>query len=399
MTALKTWKNGLKKFEFLYSFKLALVLWFGLSLVASLKHGTSIYNYYIFQDSFYHIIAKKNLYLSYPGFDLFLYGPIFTLLVAPFAIFPSAIGSILWVLFNTAFLFFAIMKLPIQKKWKTAILILSSHEMMNHSAWFQSNAFVAACIILGFVYVNKEKEIWALFFILLATFVKIYGIVGLSFFFFSSNKIKFIGWSIIWSLVFFIAPLIFTSWDFLSHSYIDWYHLLQVKHKRNIDLTINNDFQDISVMGMIKRIFNYPTFNSLFVLIPAALMVLSQFLRISDFSDLRYRIYICCSVMISTVIFSSGAESPTYIIAFTAVCIWYVIQNKSKLINAVFIFALIFTSFSYSDLLTPAFREQIVRPYSLKAFPCLVIWIILFFQILKKQYRSLSFEKLALHNQ
>ena len=288
---------------------------------------------------------------------------------------------------------FAIWKLPLTNKWKTAILVLSSHEMMNHAGYFQSNALVASCILLGFVYTCNGKDKWALFFILLATFMKIYGIVGFAFFFFSKNKGKYILWTVIWSFVFAALPLLITTYDFLCQSYVDWLHALQFKAEKNV--VIINNSQDISVMGMIRRIFKYPSFNSLWITVPAAFLILTQFIRIKDFGDTRYRLYLLCSVMIATVIFSTGSETPTYIIAFPAVCIWYVMQKHTKLINSIFIFALILTSFSHSDLLTPYFRNHIARPYSLKALPCFVVWLILFFQIMMRQYKNIPTDRLT----
>jgi hypothetical protein len=58
------------------------------------------------------------------------------------------------------------------------------------------------------------------------------------------------------------------------------------------------------------------------------------------------------SVLIFTVIFSSGSESPTYIIAFAGVSIWFMIQEfpGSKGILFLFVFAFLLTSMSPSDL-------------------------------------------------
>lgn len=65
----------------------------------------------------------------------------------------------------------------------------------------------------------------------------------------------------------------------------------------------------------------------------------------------------------------------------------------SKWANAVLIFALILTSFSYSDIFTSYVREKIVRPYSLKALPCFIIWLIILVQIHKKQFLKTDLTK------
>ncbi|MDE3145190.1 MAG: hypothetical protein KGL19_13615, partial [Bacteroidota bacterium] len=130
--------------------------------------------------------------------------------------------------------------------------------------------------------------------------------------------------------------------------------------------------------------------------IPAVTIFGLQYLRYQYFSDTRFRLYLLASVLITTVIYTTSAESPTYIIAFPAVCIWYVLQQKTKWVNAIFIFALLLTSFSYSDLFTPWLRENIIRPYALKALPGFFLWIIIARQIFTKQFLTVSTEKIRI---
>jgi hypothetical protein len=384
--------------KFLQDYTLATWLWFGLAVIAialSFVHHSGMNNYTIFRQVFYHTIHKQNLYLAYPQEygDVNLYGPIFSIVIAPFALLPYKVGAVLWALASTTFLFYAILQLPVKKEIKTAILILNAIEMMNVASYYQSNAFIAGCIILGFIYINKGKDIWALFFIMLASFVKIYGIVGLAFFFFSKHKWKFIFWFFVWSLVFFLLPVTISSWQFVTQSYKDWYNALTHKADKNIITTTQNLYQDISVMGMARRIFKYETLNNVFIYIPAVILFGLQYLRVTYFSDIRYRLYLLCSVLLMVVIFSTGSESSTYIIAFPAICIWYFLQPKSKWITAYFIFAFVLTTLSYSDILTPYVRKNIMIPYSLKALPSFITWLIICWQMYSKQFLKLDLQK------
>lgn len=382
----------------LYNKKLAAFLWFSLSLIAViLEYSRSTgNNFLIFKGVFEHTILQKNLYLEYPAeyADVNLYGPVFSLVIAPFALLPVWLGVVLWVMFNATLLYIAIQNLPIADKWKNAILILSSVEMMNSAEWMQSNAMICACLLFGFLFINRNKEVWALFFILLATFIKLYGIVGFTFFLFSKNKGKFIFWTCCWSVVFFVAPMIISSKAFIIQSYTDWYERLQLKDIRNTRMDIKNDFQDISVMGMLRRIFHLDNLKNIWVTLPAIVLFATQLIRIPYYKDLRYRLYLLCSVLITTIIFTTSSESPTYIIAFPAVCIWYILQPPSKWVTGFFIFALLLTSFSYSDIFTPYVRTHIVRPYSLKALPCFIMWLILLWQIWRKDFLKVDMARL-----
>jgi hypothetical protein len=401
---MKKVKSFLLSGQFLKEYRLAVFLWFGLASIAALlaiiKHNSSTNNYAIFRQVFYHTLQQQNLYAAYPlqyG-DVNLYGPIFSIVIAPFALLPYSLGAFIWVFFGALVLFYAIMQLPIKKEFSVGIIIVASLEMMNVGAYFQSNSLIAACIILGFVYINKGKEVWALFFILLATFIKIYGIVGLAFFFFSKNKMQFIGWFVIWSLLFFVSPMSISSVSFIIQSYQDWFIALVQKNDKNIVIASQNYFQDISVMGMIKRIFKIETINNIFIYVPAMIFFLLQYLQPNSFKDIRYRLYLLCSVLLMVVIFSTSSESSTYIIAFPAICLWYFLQNKTTGINIFFLTCFLITSLSYSDLLTPYVRTHIMRPYSLKALPSFITWVIIVIQMYKKQFLQVHNDKIRIYN-
>lgn len=397
-TSLKQTKQWILSGDFLYNRSLAIILWFGLpvfSIIRTLLKDNHINNFIIFRNVFYHSIHHLNLYNEYPleYADVNLYGPIFSVVIAPFALLPMQLGFILWSIFNAWILYFAIRKLPIQKQWQNAVLIFSCNEMLNNTAWSQINPFILALLILGFVHAEKGKNGWALLFILLATFIKLYGIVGFAFFLFNEKKGSFIIWALLWSGVFFLLPMLIAGPYFATHSYVDWYNAVTEKAAKNIRMDIHNDLQDISVMGMIKRIFNLPQFRTIWVLLSAAVMFAFQFMHVAYYKDLRFKLYILCSVSIAVVIFNTSSESPTYIIAFPLVCVWYLMQQPTKINNALFIFALVLTCFSYSDIFTPYVRTHIIRPYSLKALPCFVIWIVLSVQLYCKKFLLVDLDR------
>ncbi len=138
-------------------------------------------------------------------------------------------------------------------------------------------------------------------------------------------------------------------------------------------------------MGLIRRNIN-PNFNKdAIVLFMASIIFLLKYTKYKFFNDIRYQLYFLCSVLLFVVIFSTGSESPTYIIAFPACCIWFILQPKSKWVNVFFIFCLLIVSFSYSDLLTSYTREFSMQ-HSLKALPCFMLWLVIIYQILTEQF-------------
>ncbi|MDB5195899.1 MAG: hypothetical protein JWP88_269 [Flaviaesturariibacter sp.] len=376
--------------RFLYNRKLAFFLWFGLSLFVGIQVVLSngFNNYRIYRGVFYHLVQGVNLYLEYPAEyqDVNLYGPVFGLLIAPFALLPVKAGLLLWVMANVAFLCYAILQLPLKWHWKTALILLNANEMMHSTGYTQINGLVCGCILLGFAFVHKEKEWAALFFILLATFIKVYGIVGFVFFFFSSRPTRFLLWTVIWTVFFFLAPLLLTNMHFIIQCYRDWAVGLAHKSMKNNGVGVDNLYQNISVMGMGHRIFHAPYFKDISVTLAGGLLFLSQMWHFRHFKDIRFQYYILASLLLFTVIFSNSAEACTYIIAVPGMCLWWFLQPKTKLNNGVFLLLFLFITLGYSDLFGPWFRKEVMRPYALKALPAFMVWMIILLQIHSRQF-------------
>lgn len=364
-----------------------------LSAVKQLKIG-NYNNYKIFKNVYFHTIEKLPLYKEYPleYFDHNHYGPIFSLLIAPFAVLPDYLGIPFWGLFNAGILAWAITQLPLKSSQINAILWICLHELLTTLLGLQFNPMMTAIIILSFVYIEKGKDFWSAFFIVLGVFVKLYGIVGLAFFFFSKNKIKFILSLLFWCIVLFSLPMLISSPEYIIQTYQEWFARLIEKNNENTGLS---SYQDISLMGMVRRFFQDSTIPNLPFLISGVFLFGLQYLRIKEYKEETFRVMLLASVLIFTVIFSSGSESPTYIIAFVGVAIWFVIQPKtiSNLYIGLFIFAFILTSLSPSDLIPKYLKDNYIRPYALKALPCVLIWFAIVYEMLKnkfKNYRSIT---------
>jgi hypothetical protein len=375
-------------------------IWFSLVfltlLSAVLNH--SLNNFIIFKQSFFHLQQKLNLYSIYPNeyWDHYYYSPTFAVLVAPFALIPSLVAPFAWGLFDAGVLYFAIRKLPIRAFYQNGILLLSVNEMMNASGNLQSNGLIAGLIILSFVFLLKQKEHSATLSLLVGFFIKLYGIVGLAFFFFSKQKSKYILYLLLWTIVLVLLPLIITSPEFLLQSYKDWFASLSVKSNFDLTRDMYTNMVDVSIQGMIKRVFNLPLLNKFYFIIPGLILFASQYTKIKYFNHLAYQLYILCSVMLFLIIFNTGSESPTYIIGVVPICLWYVLQRKTTLVNTVFIIAIFFSSFSYSDLFTPWLRTYIMIPYALKVVGCFLIWVVILIQIHTKQFLTINQTKLII---
>lgn len=376
-----------------WKISLAAIVWFILALVGivlKIRLGQDKFaNYVIFQNAFDRAIHLKDLYYTDPslGLDVFLYGPLFTILIAPFAILPINIGAFFWGLANAGFLFFAIRKLPVGYRNQNIILYFAAIEMMTSVQNLQINCIITALIILSFVFVQKQKDIWGTLFIATGFLIKIYGIVGLAFFFFSRHKIKFTTSFIIWLIILFCLPMVITNPQYTLESYSGWYNALAVKNDHNIHKGM------ISVLSMLQHIFTTPYLN-IIITISAAFFYAIPLVRFSQYKNLHFRLSYLALALIGVVIFSSSAESPTYIIAISGVAIWYIIQEKkSPATIALFIFAFLITSFATTDFFPHYLKVNLVKPYSLKALPCLLVLMVLAYQLISKDFNGASLKK------
>lgn len=371
-----------------------IAIWFLLAAaaaIAEISRGPDSYNnYLIYKFVFTHAQQLQNLYVGEPShlFD-YLYGPSFSIIIAPFSVLPDIVGCFLWCLFNAWILFYAVNQLPISYKKKMLILLLSAIELETSIHNVQINPMIVSWIVLSYVLVQKEKDFWATLFIALGFMVKLYGIVGIAFFLFSKHKIKFVLSFIFWLIVLFCLPMFISSPSFIIQSYKDWFLALTTKNEKNIAVNLNY-MQDISVMGMIRRIFKLTNMSNAFVLIPAAIAYALPFLRIKQFKYLSFQLSYLAFALIGVVIFSSSAESPSYIIALIGVSLWFVIQAKQqkKIAITLIIFTLLLTSLSPTDLFPEYVRVNFIRPYSLKALPCFAIWLYLLVQLLHYNWKK-----------
>ncbi len=366
-------------------------LYFGLSLFAVVKSVALNHihdNYLIYKSGYINTIHQHTPFgqLRGPAHDVYHYGPVFALLMAPFALLPDGVGVILWVMFNAWVLYIAIKRLPLKENYYVIILLMCAHELMTSSSNVEINPLIGALIILSFIFIRDKKDFWAAFVIVLGTFIKLYGIVGLAFFFLSQNKPKFILSLLFWSVILFLLPMLISSPSYIIKTYHDWYGDLLAKNMYNIGPSL----QDISAMGLIRNIFNYRQLSNLTVLIPGMLLFALWYLRVKLYNNIQYQLLLLASTLIFVIIFSSSSESPTYIIAFAGVAIWFMNLDRpfTGFEIGLLVFALIVTSLSPSDLFPKYVRVHYIIPYKLKALPCVLIWLKVIYETVMRKFEA-----------
>lgn len=354
----------------------------GLTKIAPHRHN----NFLIFRGVFWHTIQKLSLYDFYPTEynDHNHYGPIFSLVIAPFAVVPDAIGLLGWLVVLALSMYYAVRRLPLEEGRQIFLYWFCAHELLTALQMQQFNIAIAAIIIGSFAAIEKGREVTAAFLIVLGTFVKLYGVVGLAFFFFVKRKPRFILALIGWSVVCFVAPMLISSPEYVVGQYVEWYERLAAKNGENTFSLMQN----ISLLGMIRKISGSASYSDLLVILPGLALFGLPYLRFGQYRHLAFRYAILSSVLLFVVLFSTGSESSTYIIPFAGIALWYATSpwKRSGWDVALLVFAFVLSSLSPSDLFPRSLREAYVLPYALKALPPTLIWLRLSYELLTRDY-------------
>lgn len=390
-------------------------LWTVLGIVGALAKLRHHNNYDIFRYVFYNTWNGMSLYRpSVDGgyWDTNHYGPFFATIIAPFAVLPEWLGLLLWDVCLAVFLYWAVSLLcKGLSRLKVFIVWFCAHELLTALFMQQFNIAIAAIIILSYCFVEKERDEYATFFIVTGTLVKLYGIVGLAFFFFSRHKARFILSLLLWSVVLFVVPMAFSSPEYQFQQYAEWYQSLSGKNEENI----LSAAQNISIMGMITKIgyglteghghvlavmhdgakpnmanWWVQSFSMLWVMGAGCVIAALGYFRIPQWKNRMFRMNILAMVLMFVVLFSTGSESSGYITPFIGCCIWYccVPWQRGKWDTALLIAVFIISSMSPSDLFPAFIRRDWIQPYALKALPVTLVWLRLSFELMTRDYRE-----------
>ena len=373
---------------FFRDFRTLAGLWLLLGVLAAVMKMHSHNNFLVFRGSFWHAWQGLPLYAEYPQeyWDINHYGPLFSLVIAPFAVVPEWLGLLMWCIALSLGLYVAVRRSLLTSGQQLFVLWFCAHELLTALYMQQFNIAVAAIIVGAFFLIEKERDATAAFLIVLGTLVKIYGIVGLAFFFFSKHKVRFIGALALWGAVLFVAPMVLSSPDYVVGQYQAWFADLVSKNSENAESLMQN----ISLLGMTHRVTGLQ-FSDLWLILPGLLMFAIPYLRISQYQYAAFRQTLLASVLMFTVLFSTGSESSGYIIALVGVVIWYTAApwQRTRWDVALMVFVFVLTSLSPSDLFPAYLRKEWVQPYALKALPVTIVWIQLCWEMYTRDYKPL----------
>lgn len=358
---------------------------FILCFIGALTAQRYINNFIIFISSFSHFSEQKHLYHLYPEeyHDYFLYGPIFTILIAPFKLIPISISKVLWSVLNFSVYAFAIKKLLKRNVTYFYIwFILCFQDIYLSGLSFEINNLMVAIIIIVFIYIQRSKEFISGILVGLFSMIKIFPIASLMFLSFNINRKKYILGILVGILIAIIVPMLFTNYDYTLNSLKEWLEVLS--HKDHINRQLNN-MVDYSFPGIIRKTSSNPNLSSFYFLFFGCIIALVLFIKNYLRQNLKYELLVFS--ILSILVFNSNSESPSFIISSTAVAIWwiFVVKEKNRWEYFLIILYFLFSVLPTIDFYPKYIRDEYLHGYSLRALPPTLIWFHLVFKAIFKK--------------
>ena len=329
-------------------------------------------NYDCFTASYSHLIHNLDLYLMYPleYHTEYNYSPTFAFIMGFYAHFPDGIGILLWNLTHTIAFIVAVYLLPMEDKKKNFLLWFCLVEFITAAENVQTNASVAALIMLVFIFQQKEKTTWSSLFYVFGFFFKIYVLTAGVFFLCFNKKGAFVWKALAWGILFFSLPLLFISVDQLTFLYESWIERLQKQSDRH----------SLSLLGIIDFLLNEGLQQG-YIILAGLIPMLLVLIKKEVYKNLHFQILYLGAILMFTIVFNPGVESPSYIIALPGVALWYLFGAKNKWRMYLMIGVFIFTCLSPTEIFPRFIRDEVLVPLHMKAIPVVLTWFICMFDL------------------
>ena len=327
------------------------------------------YNVYeTFRHAYPNLITGRDLYAPHPEQhgDLYKYSPTFALLMAPFWWLPVLPGLNLWNLLNSLVLFAALATLPVKGFRPRALMLwFVLFELVTSMQNTQSNGLMAGLMVMGFNQSEKGHAGLASLLWTIASFIKPFALPAfLIFLLYDRGRLRALAWSAVWFGLFALAPLAVIPWSELLGHYASWGNLLQADTAGPGHLSVRG----------VWNLWTGVTISNTAVVGTGIVLLLASWWRQRRGGSGYGRMAFLASLLVWVIIFNHKAESPTYVIAMTGVCIWYFSQSPARFRSILFGAAMVLTSLSPTFFFPPYLRSAVVYPLKLKAVPCFLIY-------------------------
>ena len=338
------------------------------AIVETIQRGVFSFpnDFAIFRAAFWNLIAGRNLYVLRleQAHDFFWYSPSFALLFGPFAALPFVVGLFFWNLFNALALFFALRLLlpPDRAAVAQALVFLPMLRSMQSS---QSNALIAALIIVAFVSYERGWLWRGGFAVAVGAITKVFPLAALSFALPRPNRLRAAAAFSVAMLVLLALPLLVISPAALVAQYEAWRALG----------TVETSLLSSNLMGLLRNAgLTWPFLPIQLLAVAIVLAVLAA--RIRDWGDRSVRLQFLAFVMVFCVVFNHRAERQGAVIAISGLVIWYLASPREAWRTWLFAIVYFLVTLTGADIVPPAIKRLLVSQVRF-AIPLTILWLVI----------------------
>lgn len=325
-------------------------------------------NYQVFKYAHFHLLSDQDLYSDHLTEHCFTfkYSPAFAMLFGALAYLPDWLGLVFWMLLSGVVSYFAIRALPGMAPPRQFLFFLFIFmEWLGSVQGQQTNALIAMLLLMAFSLLERNKPLLATLLIVATGFIKIFGFGAMLIFLFYPQKWKLALYSLAWSVLFAVLPLLVLSPNELWGIYESWYSQVLGDYAQ---------YKGMSIYSLIERLSGWAPPKQLFMVGSLALMV-APLIQQRKWQYLWFRKTILAAILIWVVVFNHKAESHTYIIAMAGIGFWYFAAPRKWGDTALLLFALAGVSLLYSDIVPRPLKGEFPFEYHVKALPSAVLWL------------------------
>jgi len=340
-------------------------------------------NFRVFRSATINLLARRDLYAAHPEqhFDYYKYSPTFALLFAPLAYLPFALGFLCWTLLNALLLWYALERLLPQRQATLAIGLLYL-EVLFAMQYGQSNALVAALMVLAFVALERGRQPEAAIEVGLGASIKLFPLALLPIVVCHSRRARFglLFLGVATALV--VLPLLVVPAPELVAQYRSW-RAIEASDMLNRGYSLMQYF----TMALGTEWPNWPV-----QLAGTALLVAPLALGRARWRDAAFRRLVLCSVLVYVVLFNHQSERATFVIAYTGIVVWCVGSAPSRLKTTILALTLLVMVVHDVEIVPRWVKAEILIPYRIKGIPCVVAWFAMQAELFATALRSESGE-------
>ena len=329
-------------------------------------------NFRVFRSAGVNLLAGRDMYAAHPEqhFDFYKYSPTFALLFVPLSYLPFALAFLCWSLLNALLLWYAVERL-LPERLATIALALVYLEVLFAMQYGQSNALVAALVILAFVALERGRQGVAAALLGVDACIKIFPIAGVALAAFHPRRLRFAALAAAALATLLLLPLTVVPPHELLAQYRSW-RAIEAADAAQVH-------RGYALMEYLYLWFGADWPNWPVQLAGTALLLLPVALggRGGQWGDLAFRRLFLCSLLVYMVLFNHQSERATFVIAFTGIAIWYVSGPSSRWRTAVMAFTLLVMVLHDVEIVPRGVKNEILIPYRIKGLPCLVAWLVM----------------------